>query len=167
MKTDAMDNLGGSSSNSMSQLELFKKHLAEQHRMTAADINAFLEAELSIPVTCFNDKLSILESVVKFLKEEQEYNYHKIGELLERDERNVWTTYNNSQKKMKSKLDVSSQIRIPISRFKGTAGLYAVVAYLKENNDYNYKKIGDLLKRNERTIWTTYNKERKSKKNKK
>lgn len=166
MKTDAMDNYGGSTSNSISQLELFKKHLAEQHKMTATDINQFLQTELSIPVSCFNDKLSILESVVKFLKEEQDCNYHKIGDLLERDERNVWTTYNNSQKKMKARLDVSSQIRIPISKFKGTAGLYAVVAYLKETFDYSYKKIGDLLKRNERTIWTTYNKEKKNNKSK-
>ena len=148
-------------SNSLVSLDILKKHLLEHHHLSAVQINEFVQSEIAIPVSCFNEKLSILESVVKFLKEEQDFNYHKIGLMLERDERNIWTTYANSQKKMKAKLDVSSSIRIPISEFKNEAGLFAAVKYLKENLDVTYHKIGVLLSRDERTIWITYNKKSK------
>jgi hypothetical protein len=146
---------------SSSYLDLLRKHLSTHHELSSSDINSFLENELSIPISCFNDKLSILESVVKYLKENLDYNYHKIGVLLERNERNIWTTYGNSLKKMKGKLDLSSDVRIPVSIFKTEAALLAIVRHMKENFDYNYHKIGTLLHRNERTIWVTYNKKKK------
>lgn len=44
-------------------------------------------------------KLTIFESLIKYLKEEKEFTYHKIGLILGRDERNIWTVYNRARRK--------------------------------------------------------------------
>jgi hypothetical protein len=46
-----------------------------------------------------NTKLTIFEAFVKYLKEEKGLNYHQIGLLLGRNERNIWTVYNRGKKK--------------------------------------------------------------------
>lgn len=46
-----------------------------------------------------NTKLTIFEALVKHLKDDLEMNFHEIGELLDRDERNIWTVYNRGKKK--------------------------------------------------------------------
>ncbi|MBI2507681.1 hypothetical protein HYV89_01900 [Candidatus Woesearchaeota archaeon] len=53
----------------------------------------------SVPVSALTDrKLGVLESVVKFLKENYELNYSEIGRLLGRDPRTVWTAYSRGKK---------------------------------------------------------------------
>ncbi len=51
-----------------------------------------------------------------------------------------------------------SQILIPVYLFKnrGLSSLGIIVKYLKENAGLKYCEIADILKRNDRTIWTTY-----------
>ena len=44
-------------------------------------------------------KLTIFEALVKHLKEDLSMSFHEMGELLDRDERNIWTVYNRSKKK--------------------------------------------------------------------
>ena len=56
--------------------------------------------EQLIPVSIFRkEKLSPFEAIVKYLKEEKKLNYHQIGALLNRDERNIWTVYSRARKK--------------------------------------------------------------------
>jgi DNA-directed RNA polymerase specialized sigma24 family protein len=58
--------------------------------------------EYMIPVSIFSkEKLSPFETIVMYLKEKQGLNYHEIGALLNRDERNIWTVYNRAKKKWK------------------------------------------------------------------
>lgn len=60
------------------------------------------ESEYKIPVSIFKEsKLSPFETIVKYLKEEMKLNYHQIGILLNRDERNIWTVYNRATRKQK------------------------------------------------------------------
>ena len=50
-----------------------------------------------LPISIFADgKLSILEAVVKFLKENKSLSYSEIAKLLNRDARTVWTAYHSS-----------------------------------------------------------------------
>ncbi len=46
-----------------------------------------------------NTKLTIFESLIKYLKEEKQFTYRKIGLILGRDERNIWTIYNRTRSK--------------------------------------------------------------------
>lgn len=44
-------------------------------------------------------KLTVFEALVRHLKDDLGMSFHEIGELLDRDERNIWTVYNRSKKK--------------------------------------------------------------------
>ena len=60
------------------------------------------EARYYIPVSALtNRKLGVLESVVKYLKENYELNYSEIGRLLGRDPRTIWTAYRRGREKQK------------------------------------------------------------------
>lgn len=62
-----------------------------------------------IPAGILNDKvLSVLESIVRYLKDEYNLNYHKIALLIKRDDRTVWTVYKRAM--MKQKLSRASKI---------------------------------------------------------
>ena len=55
---------------------------------------------LSIPTKIFQDRrLAVLESIVLFLKEEQNLSFHEIAALLNRDDRTIWTVYHRVTKK--------------------------------------------------------------------
>lgn len=56
--------------------------------------------QVLIPTEILKDtKFSVLESLVKFLKEEKQLTYVQIADLLNRDQRNIWTIYQRVQKK--------------------------------------------------------------------
>jgi hypothetical protein len=61
-----------------------------------------LSKEESIPVSALtNRNLGMLESAVKYLKEEKKKTFSEIAKLLNRDQRTIWSSYNNV--KIKSK----------------------------------------------------------------
>ncbi len=65
-----------------------------------SDIRKIGKSKVLIDTKIFkNTKLTIFESLVKHLKNDLGMSYHGIGELLDRDERNIWTVYNRSKKK--------------------------------------------------------------------
>jgi predicted DNA-binding protein (UPF0251 family) len=121
--------------------------------------------EIRIPVSIFdNEELSILETICKYLKEELMLNFHKIALSLNRNDRTIWATYNNSLKKRKEKLVVGkSEISIPLSLLKNRkfTAYELIVLHLKDSCKLNYHQMGILLRRDERNIWTTYQKARK------
>ena len=56
-----------------------------------------------IPSNVLRDSsISVLEAIVEFLKEKKGLTYHQIGELINRDERNIWTVYQRAKKKRKN-----------------------------------------------------------------
>ena len=62
--------------------------------------------------------LGSLEVIVKFMKENLSLNYAKIAFLLNRDQRTIWSTYNNAVRKHRSKLVVKDrQYMIPCKIF--------------------------------------------------
>ncbi len=48
-----------------------------------------------------NRNLSVLENIVYYLKQNYNLSYHDIAVLLKRDERTIWTVWNNILKKLK------------------------------------------------------------------
>ena len=131
------------------------------------------ESKLLISPSIFRkNPLSILEAVVKFLKEDARYTYHEIGVMLNRDERNIWTVYDRARKKQK-KIPFSraekqpSDISIPLSVLKERklCTLEGVSTYLKKSHNLNYHEIGLMLDRDERNIWTVYHRAKKKLKN--
>jgi hypothetical protein len=121
--------------------------------------------EISVPISVFeNKKLSAFETICKYLKEELKFSYHKIAILLQRDDRTIWASYNNAISKRKAKLIVrKSEIMVPVSIFKNRklSVLESLVNYLKENFKLRFSEIAALLNKDQRNIWTVYNRAKK------
>lgn len=143
--------------------------LRAKHNLTTKDIIYLAdEKEVLIPVSIFTKKLSILEAITKYLKEDLELNYHEIGELINRNEKNLWHTYRNACKKLPSRLEISeSRYFIPVSIFQNDLGVMGnVVLYLREEIELSFHNIAVLLERDDRTIWTMWNHAKKKIKSK-
>ncbi|MCK5282522.1 MAG: hypothetical protein KAK00_03875 [Nanoarchaeota archaeon] len=163
--------LSGKLENIYSAIEILASKYKFDHQQFIDMLN-FLNTQkemLTIPASLLRDRSSgILEIIVKFLKEEKALTYHKIAVILNRNDRTIWATYNNVRKKNPEKLAYSkSEFSVPVSIFKdrklGT--LEAVASYLKEKFGFTYHEIAKLLNRDERNIWTVYNKSKKKRKN--
>jgi len=135
----------------------FVEFLKEKHGVDLEDIGGILRGD-EIPVSIFNERLSAMESIVKYLREEKGFSYRRIGEILYRNEGPIGVTYRNSKKKMRGKFKIEfSKFSIPFSAFNAKLTVFeAVVFYLREKHGLKYNLIGKLLKRNERTVWTVY-----------
>lgn len=75
---------------------------AEKNKKKSEEEKKVLESlsYIKIPPYIFrNTPLSVLETVVDYLKIDQGLSFHEIGILLDRDERNIWTVFNRAQKK--------------------------------------------------------------------
>lgn len=143
-------------------LKIILKRLKERYNTTNTDILNSLKQEINIPTTIFTKKLSPLEAITKYLHENQELKYPKIAEILQRDSKTIWQAYKNAAKKQKQKIKPEeAEHTIPASIFtKKLSILEAITKYLKEKG-LSYHQIGELLQRNERTIWTVYNRTKK------
>ena len=124
-----------------------------------------LTEEVTMPISIYdNNELSVLESNCKYLKEELNLSYHQIALLLNRNDRTVWTTYKNATVKKRDhvKVDVT-KIFVPTSIFqqRKLSVLESLVSYLKDELGLKYSEIGRFLNRDERNIWTVYNRAKK------
>ena len=154
-------------------LKTLIERLKEEHKLSSEEIiNLLTQKPIShdlIPISIFDNKeLSALETIVKYLKENLNYNYVKISKLLSRDQRTIWATYKNSIKKRKGKLIVKeSKYIIPISIFsdRNFAVLELICEYLHDNYNLRYSEIAILLNRDQRTIWTSYQRIKNKRKN--
>ena len=151
-------------------LKLALDEIKEKYSLSSGEIMSLMEEkkagrEILVPVSVFgNDKLSALESVCKYLKEEFEFSFVKIASLLNRDSRTVWATYRNSLRNVKEKLIVTeSRYFVPVSVFtnRKLSVLEAIVGYLKDRFELRYSEIALLLNRDERNVWAVYAKFRK------
>jgi hypothetical protein len=123
-----------------------------------------LVKEIFFPTTILNNKLTILEAVVKYLKDEKKFSFHVIGDILKRDERNIWHIYDNAKKKYAKRFSVEEgEYWIPLTIFAETklSALEALVAHLKEEYVLSYHEIALIVKRDDRTVWTVYQRSRK------
>lgn len=67
------------------------------------------------------------------------------------------------QDKAKSERERMSRVGIPVSILKDRrlSALEAISEYLKETLNMNYHEIAVLMNRDDRTIWTVYNRAKK------
>lgn len=142
---------------------------AIEKRLNTAQVKAIFNEEISekiavpensVPVEIFSSKkLSALEAIVKYLKEEKGWTFAKTAAITERSSKTIWATYAKARKKMPENFHLIMPIdHIPLSILKDRdLGVQeSIVRYLKENTGLNYHKIAVLLGRNDRTVWTAY-----------
>jgi hypothetical protein len=106
------------------------------------------------------NNLGILECLVKCLKENFSMNYAKIAGVLNRDDRTIWTSYNNAKSKHKKRFELDEDgfkvpFRIFTSRKQGP--LQSLIIFAKEELELSFSEISKILNRNYATIWLSYN----------
>tara|TARA_Y100000310_G_scaffold241784_1_gene245866 strand:+ start:28114 stop:29121 length:1008 start_codon:yes stop_codon:yes gene_type:complete len=121
--------------------------------------------ELFLPDFIFCKKLSSLEAISKYLIENCGLSIKEASVLLNRTNKNIWHAYNSSKKKLKKFEEKRIRIAIPIIIFQNSdlSVLENVVVYLKDELILAYSQIAKILHRDDRTIWTVYNKASKKK----
>ncbi len=109
-----------------------------------------------------------MESVILYLKDTKRLKYSHIAALIKRDQRNARSTYLAAKvRQIDGNLSPVSgsddDVRIPISIFADAplSALEALVAYLKDERSLSYHQIAVLVERDDRTIWTVYQRAKK------
>lgn len=117
-------------------------------------------SKLSVPLYLLADRgLTVLEALIEHLKEHAKLNYHQIGIVLHRDERNIRDIYLHAKEKRigkKSELTVPEKIiHVPVSLFvdRRISALEALACHLLSLG-FSYHEIAVMLNRDDRTIWT-------------
>jgi len=125
--------------------------------------NYIKEPENSFPISIINKKLTVLESIVKFLKEEKKYSFRKIASLISRNEKNLWHTYKKAKDKMSGKLAIKKDVLVPLKVLQETklSPLEAVVFFLRTEKELSLHEIAVLLSRDDRTVWTVLDRAKK------
>ena len=122
--------------------------------------------EVKVPISIFNnDYLSSLENIVKYLRENLLLSFKQIASLTNRNEIALAVTYRNAKKKLEAKFVVENVhpyfIPVSILQDRNISVLENIVSYLKDTFGLTYHKIAVLLNRNDRTIWTVYQRAKK------
>lgn len=152
--------------------QLFRQHLKEHHHVQTGKefgddiIKEHLAGRHTIiPISVFSDKsLSALEAIVKYLRENENLRNADVAQILGRNPASVWITYRNAAKKLNKRIQVSdSELFIPtyIIASGRLSVLESISMHLHETYHLSYRKIGELLQRDERTIWTVCSRARK------
>ena len=139
---------------------LFSQFLEEKYGFSSAVLE-----EPHIPSCIFSAQNGTLESVVKYLRENLSLTPQEIGQRLKRTASTITVTYHKVKKKNSTPFKITRCQFIPLSAFciKDFSILESVVFYLKEKKQMSFHAIAELLKRDDRTIWTIY--QRVTKKN--
>ena len=133
--------------------------IKDKYKVPATEIISKLEKkEILIPSCIFDRKLSVFEAIVKYLKENLGLANRDIALLTSKSQKSIWQAYNFARKKVSSVFEiVASDYYVPVSVLKKPFTVFeSVVKYLKEDVMLNFHEIGILLKRDDRTIWTIY-----------
>ena len=115
-----------------------------------------------LPLSLFKTKkLSNLEAIVKYLRENKSWSYKEIGEKLKRNPLTLAVSYKNSKKKMPDALSVDETNTIPYAAFKENLSvLESVASYLKEQG-MKQVQIANALGKDPRTISTVIRRAKK------
>ena len=124
-------------------------------------LKAEVKEEIKVPISVFNnDKLSGLENIVKYLRENLLLSFRQIASLTSRNGIALAVSYRNARKKLAEKFVVTEispySIPVAILQDRNLSVLENIVSYLKDTFGLAYHKIALLLNRDDRTIWTVY-----------
>lgn len=149
------------------ELKLILETLSKKYNKTPFELITHIENKILIPISLFKQEKP-LTAVVTFIIENHKLSYTQIGKILNRSTKTIWQAYNNTQTKKENQKKKISQnftqyertrFDIPVEYFykNNLSILETVVTFLKEEHKLTYKKISSILFRDQRTIWTIYN----------
>ena len=129
-------------------------------KLTSKLLEVSAKEEVKVPLSVFkNEKLGSLETIVKYLRENLLLSFKQIASLTNRNHIALAVSYRNARKKQEEKfVEEISPYSIPVMILKDRklSVLENVASYLKDTFGLTYHKIAVLMNRNDRTIWTVY-----------
>ncbi|MEM4230254.1 MAG: hypothetical protein QXF25_00005, partial [Candidatus Pacearchaeota archaeon] len=139
-------------------VSLVNEELRRKYNLTKEQTLEIIKQENNIPIEIFSTELGSLEAICKYMKENLNMPYSEIAKALNRDDRTIWTAYNQAIKKQKQSFEIKeSELLLPISVFKSELTiLESLILYLKEKKLMRFSEIARLLNRNQKNIWTIY-----------
>ncbi|MBW6442744.1 hypothetical protein K0A97_03125, partial [Patescibacteria group bacterium] len=142
-------------------IDILIEKLSKKYGFGKKDILKLIEQEKNIPSTIFSKELGALESLVGYMKENLNMSYKEISNILQRNERTIWTAYKKAKEKqltsIKKKRDKGFLIPLSIFKNKKLTILESVILYMKQKG-LKFIEIAELLERDQRNIWTVYTK---------
>ncbi|MBN1385886.1 hypothetical protein JW968_02795 [Candidatus Woesearchaeota archaeon] len=116
-----------------------------------------------LPIQIFSSELGVLESIVKYMKENLCMKNSEIAKMLYRNDRTIWATYDKSQKKHPAPFPPADKKVIPIAIFqhREAGALEVLTIFMHDELELSFTQIGNSIGRDPRTIWTSYNKGKK------
>jgi hypothetical protein len=129
-------------------------------------IELLYKSRMAIPLGIFSqEKLSCLEAMVKYLKEERSMRLGAIAKLLNRDNRTIWSTYSHASQKMPEPLKGEGPLMMPsLIADREFTVLEHVVMFAKSLGFTNHEVALHLML-DDRTIWSVYNNVKKKRGN--
>lgn len=158
------DLLDLSSSKEFEKFSSLLDEITKKHNISAQELMALTGKKDSLPLSIFENNLSPLECVTKYLHEVEELSHKQIGAILNRSPKTVWQAYKFSLKKIPGKLEVkTSPYFIPFNLLgeRKFSILESVVKHLVEDHNLKFSQIANLMNRDDRTIWTVYSRVKK------
>ncbi len=150
-------------------LQELKDYLKTKYALSDKEVKKYLAKEsikpthaakdIFVPTSIFNEIVSPLEAMVKYLKETKSMKLVEIAKLTGRDHRAIGVTYEVAAKKMPAQYSTeTTKYKLPVHMLKDKKFSVAehIVKHLKETYNLNYHEIAAIMKRDERTVWTLY-----------
>ena len=153
------------------KLNSMLRELSREYSWNSQDLNNILEgwfgftsSDIIVPLEIFSsEELGPLEAVVKYMGENLKMKYNEIAIELNRNENTIRSSYKRAVEKQKKKFTIKKSGRkISLEEFniKGLTILESLVNYFKEKG-MKYVEIGELLGKDQRNIWTIYDRVKK------
>lgn len=117
------------------------------------------KSRANIPISVFRSRLSGLEAIIKFLKEEQGMRIKEIALSLDRKRSTVYNTYRNACRKNKGPIDVSdASILIPLKIFseRKYSILELLIHHLRDNERMTFSEATKAIAKKQSTLRTVY-----------
>jgi cyanate lyase len=141
-------------------LRLLTQEIKKKYKFNNQQISSLIELkqDIEIPSNIFVKELGGLEAIVKYLVENLNLSYREISELLNRDERTIWTAYHKARTKYPDALKVASNSeKIPLKLIQHeNLTIFEAIVLHKKNLGFKFTEIAKLLGRDQRNIWTIY-----------
>lgn len=146
------------------KFQALAERLRERYKVSAEELAQKLEEDVLVPVSIFCRELGSFEIICKYLKENLGLSNKRIAELTGRSGKSVWQAYNSARVKFPKRFEVKTlKYFFPVSILKnrGLSVLENIVVFLRDKFELSYHEVALLLKRDDRTVWTVYQKARK------
>ncbi|RMF55332.1 hypothetical protein D6745_02535, partial [Candidatus Woesearchaeota archaeon] len=144
---------------SKEELKIIVLELKKRYGVKDSEIKEITrEKDNLIPITAFAGNLSPLEAAAYYLNTEKGISVSSIANILKRKQPTIWTAVKNAEKKNPPKpRECMISIGAELLADPKLSILEVVVHYLKREYNISFAQIASLLNKDQRTIWTAYN----------